>query len=503
MIDPIKREKTISNDTMLPPAWLRRHQTAPDTGSKHGRLMRIGPDHAGRAGLVETINNAQEVVLASTFLLADDLLAQAFLDAVERDVRVYLLTASDSQVAKIIREEGEFDARMVDEHKKLLDQLAGKVLLRSAEHFHAKFIVADPMTEPNGWLSTANFNLALRESVELLVQFSHEEAKCAADWFSWAFWLEADKELVEKGRLSAVKSPPADPEQPTSASALVTTTQHQALRGEALRLIQRAKSELLVSSFGLAVDHPVVQAIAEKARSGVDVTVFTRPRPAVLPAVVALRKAGATVIAHDKLHAKAIWSEAGGLVMSANLERHGLDQSFEMGIALAPDDATRLREILVEWRDAFPWSFESSASMQSHLGEVCLADQGLRSGRRNVIEEHGVNLKPVEAEDALMLDDAPEPSLPPVPPDVFTHRVRYRWEVRPPKLPDKAKPLSRTVEEPRSEGEAGKKPKTRQEPYDPPVFTRKGKTYVLLETPGKEGAARALADELGGKVVIP
>lgn len=503
MIDPIKKEKTIANDSMLPPAWLRRHKTTPDTGSRHGRLLRIGPDHAGRAALVETVNDAQEVVLASTFLLADDLLAQAFLDAVGRGVRVYLLTASDSQVAKVIREEGEFDARMVEEHKKLLDQLAGKVLLRSAEHFHAKFIVADPMTEPHGWLSTANFNLALRESVELLVEFTEEEARNASEWFAWAFWKEAEKELVEKGRLASVRPPPAEPNQPTDTSVLVTTSNQQMLRAEALRLVQESKSELLVSSFGLEADHAVVQAIAKKARSGVDVTVLTRPRPAVLPAAIALREAGATVIAHDKLHAKAIWSEAGGLVMSANLERHGLDQSFEMGTTLGPDDASRLREILDEWRDAFPWSFETSAPMQSHLGEFCPGDQGVRSGRREVIEEHEIKLKPVNAEDALMLEDVPEPTLPSISSDVFAHRTRYVWEVRPPKLPDKAKPRSRTIEEPGAKGDEEKKPKTRQVPYDPPVFTRKGKTYILLDAPGKEKAARALADELGGKVVVP
>jgi len=502
MIAPIKKQKLVSDSSLLPPCWLRRGPTSDDTGQRQGRLQRIGPDHAAHSCLVDAVDNAEEVVIASTFLLADLALTESLLNAVARGVRVYLLTASDTQVAKVVREDEQFDARMVEEHKRLLDRLAGRVLLRSAEHFHAKFLVADPGSAPSGWLSTANFNLALKKSVELLVELTPAEADCAADWFSWAFWNEADKELLEKGRLAAVKLPPTRPKAPRSNALLVTTTEHQMLRAEVLRLIREAKTELLVSSYGMAADHDLVLAMAEKARSGVPVVVYTRPRPAVVPAVKLLRDAGATILAHDKLHAKAIWSDAGALVMSANLERHGMDQSFEMGVALGSKDAADLKRLLLEWKESFPWSFELSAPIQSHLGEICLSDQGLRSGRRDVIEEHTVAAAPVVAEDALLLDRAPEPQLPAAPADLFAHRVRYEWEVQPPKLPRNAKEKLRQVEVPHSGKGSSKKPTKREVSFEPRLYRHGGQTYVMLEELGSADAARILADKQGGKVVI-
>src|SRR5262245_33788150 len=81
---------------------------------------------------------------------------RALIEAAKRGVRVYLLVATEARLDKEIRSDDSFGIKTVEEHKRLLDRLAGWVYVRSAEHFHAKFVVADPKSRPHGVLLTAN-----------------------------------------------------------------------------------------------------------------------------------------------------------------------------------------------------------------------------------------------------------------------------------------------------------------------------------------------------------
>ncbi|HEX8441942.1 phospholipase D-like domain-containing protein [Archangium sp.] len=466
-------------------------------------MFRVGPTGSFRQTLLAAIDSAREVVLLASFLLADEQIAEAMERAAHRGVRVYALTASEHRLATLPKEDDAFEMGMVDQHKRLLDRLAGKVLLRSAEHFHAKFLVVDPAGAARGWVSTANFNLALQKSVELGLAVSPEWAKGLAGWFSWVFWREAERELVTKGRLAGVEQPPTLPREPTQAGVFVTTRMHQFLREEVLRLIRTARREVLVSSYGLEAGYPVVQALADKARGGVPVTVLTRPRPAVLPAIAALAAAGARIAAHDKLHAKAVVSDAGALVLTANLEAQGLEHGFEVGVHLEATAASALRSTLQEWAEDFPWTFSPSARRGDHLGEIWIADRRQGEGLREVIPEQSVPLAPVVAPSALDLTMAPTPSLKaPEPGQRLPKRLRFEWEVRPPRLPEKAKERRRLV---RRE-EPGKNGKLRavevQESYEPPVFEHGGKLYVAVQTPEEFEPARRLAGELDATVVV-
>jgi cardiolipin synthase A/B len=427
MTYPLRRNRITTIEEPLPPCWLRRRETRPDQNEQPGAgLYRAGPQQALRRELLATIRDAGAVLLVSSFLLADQQIASALLQASERKVRVYVLTASEHRVAGLPREDDSFGERMIEEHKQLLGRLYGRVLLRSSESFHAKMLVADPGAFARGWLSTANFNPAL------------SEARALAGWFSLVFWTEAQHELADKGRLAKVGQAPGVPPIPQEPNVVVTAGEHRTLGAECLRLVTQAREELLVSSYGLEAAHPVVQALVAQARAGVPVTVFTRPRPAVREAVELLASAGARILGHDKLHAKAIVSDAGALVMTANLETIGLESGFELGVLPRGEMRSALHRTLLEWGARFPWEFSLSASRQAHLGEICLADHGIKDGCRQVVEEVSVQLQPVEATDALRLDEAPEPlqKIPVL--GVFPRRVRFEWEVRPPRLPPEA-----------------------------------------------------------------
>ena len=503
MIASVHRTKTVTVSETLPPCWIRRCPTVADKPEMmRGGVLRVGPEGQFHQALIDTVDTAREVVLMASFLLTDEKLAQACLRAAKRGVRVYALTASDSQVAKQVREDEQFDTRMLKKHKKLLDQLAGRVLLRSAQHIHAKFLVADPGESGRGWLSTANFNLAIQESVELGIPLTSEEVGEIAAWFSWAFWNEATHELVEPGRLNETGVPPLKLPPPEPGQILVTTGLNTCLRDEILRMIESAQDRLLVSTYGLEVGHDVVSTLASRAKSGVQVTVVTRPRKAVAAAVKTLARAGATVVAHDKLHAKVIISDDDVLVMTANLETQGLDAGFEVGLRLNDERKAGVIETLESWAEQMPWKYETQALRESVLGDICLAAEGLRRGQRTVIEEIVVRLDPVTAKDALQLEDNPAPPLTPPSSEEFPHRIRYEWEVHPPTLPPKARERFRKAEaQPKNATKRATK-STGRVPYDPPVYDHKGCTMVGLFANGDADQARKLANELNGVVVL-
>ena len=382
----IRRDGTISE------CWVRVQKTKPDNDADcHDGVMRVGPNKRFRNALIEMIRDAKETIIASTFLFADDEIERELLDAAKRRVRVYLLTASDAQLSdsRYREDEDSFESKMIEQHKRTLDKFAGKILLRSAGYIHAKFLIVGPRENAHGWLSTANFNLALQQSIELGLYVEKEQAQAIWDWFAWAFWESTEFELLSKGSMQKVKSPPIRLSCPFTTNDRVLVTANsgsKTIYEEAKRLIQEAKKEIIVSSYGLSAEHPLIYDLGQKADEGAKVTILTRPRKEVYKAVSLLNITDAKIYAHDKLHAKAIVSDAGGMVMSANLEKKGLDSGFEIGMRLTQKQCGKVREILCDWEKNFPWQYEleyAPAEDQKSF-EVCEAVKGLSEGRKQV-----------------------------------------------------------------------------------------------------------------------
>ena len=390
-IYPIQTGKTISD------CWVRVQKTKPDNDADPSRgVVRVGPNKRFRNTLIETIRNAEETIIASTFLFADDELEKELLDAAERHVRIYLLTASDAQISNVRDREDEdsFESIMIEKHKRALDRFAGQIMLRSAGFIHSKFLIVGPRDRAHGWISTANFNLALQQSIELGLYVKEEQAQAVWDWFAWVFWESAEFELLSKGSLNKVKSPPIHLPIPSTKNARILVTANngpKTIYEEAKRLIQRAKKEIVISSYGLSSKHLLFDELVQKAEEGVEVTILTRPRKAVHEAVSLLKITDAKICAHEKLHAKAIVSDAGGMVMSANLEERGLDSGFEIGLSLTQEQCSEVRKILCTWEREFPWQYELEyePTLGQKTFEVCEAAKGLPEGMKQVeISEH-------------------------------------------------------------------------------------------------------------------
>lgn len=488
----------------LPPTW-SSSQRETIRQPKMGRGVHIsGEGGELKERIANLLASARKKVVVSSFLLADRDVEGAILEAAERGVRVYVMLASE---ARLDNEpgDGEFERLVLAEHKDMLGRLGGWALIRSAPHFHAKMILVDPDESPAGLLLTANLTReALERNEELAVELTPDEVKEAAELVRWAMWEGAEHEMVEPGNFRAVKPLGRVDHPAPSPRVMATTSSVTQLREEALDLIDGTSRQLVVASYGWAADHPIVERLCARARQGVSLTVLARTRPAAMPALVALAEAGARVLGFKWLHAKALWSDSGrGLVMSANLEKHGLDDGFELGLRLKGERAEELRMRLERWSSQAAWELRPAPALGEMAGDALVWHENQLLDL-DVKPRLTVDLGSVTAASALDLE-APVPDPPrtnglPQP----AHELECRWLVRAPALHPKAKEILRpaaigpgTLER----AAAGKKAKP--VPYEPPVFKDPdGKLVVAVRSPEEILDARRVAEEAGAAAIV-
>lgn len=502
IIDTLPRQSVVDRtNESLGPGWLRRAPTIPEQCEQvSSHVWRTGANLLFRDTLVQAVDEADEHVLLCSFLLADTPLADALIRASERGVRVYIVTASEQRLDSLISDDDEFGKRMVAQHKTLLAQLADKVLLRSAEHVHAKFLVIDalPHKAPQAWLSTANFNKALQDGIELGVQLEQGSARALAECFHWAFWCEAQRELRSANRLVAIKAPPATPRRPAHDQVVATLQGSNDLRETVIGMVRSAEYEILASSYGLDTDHAVIDELVRAAQRGVRVCLLTRPRPAVAIAVAKLASVGIQVLAHDKLHAKALVADGEALVMTANFDAFGLDEGFEVGVKLPAETSAAVEQSLREWIDCFPWMYRANATRGEHLGDFCPADKGLRDGVIRVVEHREQILADVEARDALSLESAPEPQAQGYDvPGEAAQKVVLRWNVKAPRLPKGATEIKPAHPKGDPQSQDSVPPS-----FTIPVYQHKGAKYIVLDRAQEQEWVRGIAEQLGARLVL-
>ena len=513
----------------LPPTWISRRTGRAGTharGSEWGRpaVDVSGPDRAVAKRIVKLLAAARQMAVVSSFLLADREVEDAMLEAAGRGVRVYVLLASE---ARLDNEpgDGEFEQRVLAEHMDMLQRLGGHVLIRSAPHFHAKLVLVDPAMERRaGLLLTANLTReALERNEELAVELTPDEVEEAAAIVRWALWEGAEHELVDPTDFHAVKPLGCVDHPPSAPHVPATTAYATQLREAAVDLIDSASRELVVASFGWGAGHPVIERLCARAREGLTLTVLARVRPRAMPVLVALAEAGARVLGFRWLHAKALWADSGrALVMSANLEQHGLDRGFELGVRLDDERAEELRMRLGRWSGQAPWELRPAPA----LGEVAGAARAWHDGGLvdlDVKPRLPVDLGVVTAAsaDALIAPEEPDPprtdALPQ--PGHAAHELECRWRVQPPRLHPKAKevmqpptPLQRAIDagvirvvNPKAKEApipaAGEQ--ARRTPYQPPVFRESdGKLVVAIRSPEEIPGAHDVAAETGATAIV-
>ncbi len=483
-------------DFEMPPAWASRTPVAAPPDPELGdRVHRSGRGRAVARRLADLIGSANRMAVVSSFLLADDDIERAMLEAAQRGVRVYLLLASEARLGEEPGD-GEFDQRVHAEHKALLRRLAGRILIRSAPHFHAKYVLVDPFDAPAGVLLTANLTReALERNEELAVQLDAEQVRAAAELSRWAMWEEAEHEMLD-GQMFRRAAPLDCVAHPDPVPRLPATTGQAAQLADAARdLIESARQEILVASFGWAPEHPVVEYLCKRVRDGLKAVVLARMRPRAMPALLALAEAGAEVLGFKWLHAKALWADSGkALVMSANLESHGLDQGFELGVPLGSPGAGEVRTRLLQWAAHARFELLPRPILGKLHGETRVWESG-QFVDLNVEPLARIDLRTRNAKSA---DDlALTPDLPKA--DGFkhpAHELACHWQVRAPTLHRRAKEVLRPADARR---ERGAKP----ESFRPPLFKEPGgRLVVAIRSPAELGEAKQTAQEAGAAAIV-
>lgn len=482
-------------ELQLPPTWRLADASAAQRTEHGSHVLESGPRRVVAALVRDILNNAREKVVVSTFLLADADIENAIFNAAQRGVRVYVLLASETRLGRE-GPDGEFDRRALEEHKAMLLRLAGNALFRSAPHFHAKFVVADPEANPRGVLLTANLTKeALERNDELAVVLAPAEVVELASLARWAMWETAEHEMVDPTDRFRAVQPLGRVDHPhPSSSILATTSSSRTLRTALLELVDSAKSEILVSSFGWDLDHALVQRLCTRAREGVAVTVLARIRPAAMPALVALAQAGASVCGFQWLHGKALWIDNGtGVVMSANVQGHGLDDGFEVGVRLDGERSRALKDRLQAWCASARFRLAAAPRLGEVAGRVTLWRDG-KLVSCEVLATMDVDAGSVTAASAHDLRAPRPPIAPNGSTETLAHHQRISWTVKAPVLAAKAAEVTRPVpgqESPR--------------PYVPPVYREpSGRLVVVAHSPSVLSKAHDVMREVGAaSIVVP
>jgi len=483
-------------------AELRNEKRADRRG---GRVLPTGPDCVVLDEVLDILRSAREVVVFSSFLLSDAEIQREVLAAAKRGCRVYGLISVEAKLDHQVRDDDDFDAKTVEAHKRMLDEFAGRVFLRSSRSFHAKCVLSDPRSDHSrGVLLTANLTTeALTRNEELAILLSPDECRSVLEHIRLAMWELSERELVDKGAILPVKPLDEVSLPPEHKAVLATMPERCQIRDCALQMIGAARRRILVASFGWDTDHPVIDALCKRAAAGVEVTVLARYRRGKMDALTKLRRAGAHVLCFRWLHAKALITDDDAIVMSANLQHHGLDDSFELGVRLSRSDTLGLVVVLESWTQCAEWQLECPASLGGVLGKVVTLERGSspRGPDSTITIEPRVEIALEDriAESADRLDDARltneelrrEASKRG---PIWAHQILFRYTIQPPSLPPKAKLEKRQS---RSDGEGV------SNDSGPRVYRLPdGSRCVGIATPEQARDGRALADSLGIKRVL-
>lgn len=498
-----KALKTIDQANLpIPPLWLARPETPRRrTETWSGAVLwQTGPDRAAASRAIGIIDDAREIVVVCSFLLSDPEILSALERASAKGVRVYAMLAAETRLLSEPPEHdrtdlAEWKRRVLEDFKESLRRLGGRALIRASDQFHAKVVIADPGTRPTGIMFTANLTKeAVERNQELAVSLSEAQVQELMGLLRWAFWEASTHEILnpKNGGLSPIRPLQSIRHPERTQSFLSTTVQSTSIRSALIDAIRTEVREIKVASFGWSADHEVVKALVERAKAGVQVTVFARPRVAAMPALIALQEAGANVLGFEFLHAKALWTSTGqAVMMSANLEPHGLDSGFELGVLLGVQERDALKKIFEEWEQTAEWQLFAKTTIGRVSGKV-----RLWKDRRLVDDEVLTTARATaprrEVASADLLESA-EPNSPsgPLP---LAHKILVEGEIVAPTLHPKAKEVLREVKH--------EKDGVRKEPYSPRVFTQSGKTVVVVRALSEMPAAVELRTQIKADAIV-
>lgn len=479
-------------DELIPLCWNRRtniRTTRDENIDADLGIMQSGPRKILVDALVGMIKQAKDIICVSSFVVQEGEIPEALLAAVSRDIRVYLLTASEKHFTKDIIAMSDFDEKVYKEHIALLDKLAGKVLVRTAGHLHAKFILCDPHSRtPKGYLLTSNLTLgALYEPVyhdgrkygpnfELGIKLTHKQVGGLYSQFIKGFWEEAEHELFEAKKLSGAGASPFDTLSAPN-DVLYTIGTRSILKNEIMRMLDSATSYIIISAWSFQHDHETVRKLIERAKEGIEVFLLARSHENNIKALMELRKHGATIAGHPRLHGKFLVVDGEeGLVMTANFSSLGLDSGFESGLLLEKAQIALITGVHEMWSQCCEWNLELDLR-RGDASEEILVESKVGLKRVHIEKEYHENKTIIAANFEEFLK--PQLKKPVTPRDSLYLSAKCTYTVKPPLLPSDAKPITEDIlPKGRKTQEKAKAIKDAMKSY--PLFSKKNESYLVV-----------------------
>lgn len=316
--------------------------------------------------IINAIDNAKEFVCLQSFLIQDSELINSLLKAVERNVKVFVLSSAEARLKDRIEEETDF---IKDNYIKLLDtKFKNHFVHRTAENFHAKYILIDPNTNAKGFICTNNFTEnGFEKNPELAVELNKEQCEELFKVFVYHFWEHSTDEQTATNEFDKVK--PANKFSLSNLNNILLTSPNSQINSlnEALKkTAKNAQKSISFSTFQLDKNTEFVKTILDKAKQGIEVTLFCRPIEKQFNAQLKeLLEAGVQVYFHSLIHAKSLLiDKKDGFVFTANLTENGLDKGLEVGVKLNEQQTADLSKIHANWKNDFQTKATKSANLK-------------------------------------------------------------------------------------------------------------------------------------------
>lgn len=369
--------KTFKNNKQLSNIFIPTGNNWKSSEEKGIEIIESGENGILFYEIIDLIGKAKEMVCLQSFLIQDTEIIDALLKAKnERGVRVFITDSAEARLSRDFEEDEDFVTK--DYINMLNEKFKNNFVHRQANNLHAKFILIDPKTSPNGYLFTGNFNKKpFFENPELAVKLNKGQINELFKVFVYHFWEYTTDEQVSSDQFQKLKQTGRF-SMPEIKNVLITSPKHELsnLKLQLIEAIKGAKDSINFSTFGFDIENEVSKEILKKLKSGIEIKIFCRPREkAIKSHIEILADKGAIVYCHLLIHAKSlVIDNKSGFVFSANFEKNGMDKGFDTGIRLSDVQLKELIIIHKNWETNFPYEFISSLPLTSldqyyHFGD--------------------------------------------------------------------------------------------------------------------------------------
>lgn len=368
------KERTIDNPYYLEKIWHLEDSNNFNNSMKEyypPDIWFIGRNRIFENEISKSIEKAKELIVICSFLIQETEITKALMKAANKGVRIYILTASEQRLDKDQGRENETENERIEDHKKLLRILKTNCFIRTARHFHAKFILIDPKNESRtGYLSSANFTQhALSNNLEIGIKLNGKQIIDLFNTFCQAFWYEAEHESLSRESLRSVKKIDERLFDKPIINHIFGAKQDIGFKETLEETIEKTTGPIYLCTYSISQSTTLFDILDKQLQKGRKIYLYTRPRKSDIESLARLKESGAQIKGHILLHMKGMFIEDKdkliGMIFTGNLTSESFDESYDVGIFLSKDQNKRILPIIKSWDEIIPGTFYNNKGIKN------------------------------------------------------------------------------------------------------------------------------------------